>query len=154
MKVWNIFPSLPMGFWTKEALKVTANNIGTFASLEPNWASKKYHCWDWVRVEVNVREGLVRSIDLVMGDITWHRKVDYWKIPFRFHGCHEIEHLWAKYERLHPERLPPPKVWRRKKTTRRTRVVEALSINGKKEIILIDLGKKRDSSSSLGDLVL
>jgi hypothetical protein len=58
--------------------------------------------WHWasIKVEVNVREGLVGSLDIVYGDITWHQKVDYWKIPFQCHGCHEIDHLNSKCLKL------------------------------------------------------
>jgi hypothetical protein len=72
MKVWVILPSLPLAFWTREALEVIRNKIGTFVGLEPNWASKKDCRWAWIQVEVNIREGLVGSIDIVFGDITWH----------------------------------------------------------------------------------
>jgi hypothetical protein len=41
MKVWAIFPGLPLAFWTREVVEVIGNKTGTFAGLEPNWATKK-----------------------------------------------------------------------------------------------------------------
>jgi hypothetical protein len=116
MKVWAILPGLPLAFWTREALETIGNKLGAFVGLEPNWATKNDRRWAWIQVEVNVREGLVGSLDIVYGDITWHQKVDYWKIPFWCHGCHEIGHLKSKCPKPAPWGQPPQKVWRRKST--------------------------------------
>jgi hypothetical protein len=77
MKVWEILPGLPLTFWSREALEAIGNKIGSFVKLEPNWDSKKDHRWAWILVEVDVREGLVGTIDLVYVGFTWHQKVDY-----------------------------------------------------------------------------
>jgi hypothetical protein len=82
-KVWAILPELPLAFWSKEALEAIGNKIGIFIKLEPNWFTKPNRRWAWVQVEVDTREGLVSSMDLVMGSKIWHQKVDYWRIPFR-----------------------------------------------------------------------
>jgi hypothetical protein len=78
MKVWDILPGLPLAFWTRETLEAIGDKLGSFVGLEPNWASKKDRRWAWIQVEVNVRDGLIGNLDLVLGDITWHQKVDYW----------------------------------------------------------------------------
>jgi hypothetical protein len=102
MKVWAILPRLPLTFWSREALEAIKNKIGSFVKLEPNWDSKKDHRWAWILVEVDVREGLVGTIDLVYVGFTWHQKVDYWRLPFRCHDCHEIGHLRSQCSRIAP----------------------------------------------------
>jgi hypothetical protein len=94
------FSGLPLAFWSREALEAIGNKLGSFVKLEPNWDSKKDHRWAWILVEVDVREGLVGNIDLVYARITWHQKVDYWRLPFRCHGCHEIGHLRSQCSRI------------------------------------------------------
>jgi hypothetical protein len=49
MKVWAIFPGLPLDFWTREALEVIGDKIGSFVGLEPNLASKKDRRWAWIQ---------------------------------------------------------------------------------------------------------
>jgi hypothetical protein len=63
-------------------MEAIGNKLGSFVRLEPNWASRKDHRWAWIQVEVDLREGLVGSIDLVFAEKTWHQKVDYWRLPF------------------------------------------------------------------------
>jgi hypothetical protein len=131
-KVWEILPSLPLVFWTKEALETIDNNIGVFIRLEPNWFSKPDRRWAWIQVEVDTSEGLVGNVDIVMGSKTWHQKVDYWKIPFRCHRFHKIGHLKANCNRFSPLYQAHSKVWGRKSTLNRKENVESLSVeNGK-----------------------
>jgi hypothetical protein len=137
-KVWAILPGLPLAFWSKEALEAIGNKIGIFIKLEPNWFSKPDRRWAWVQVEVDTREGLVGSMDLVMGSKIWHQKVDYWKIPFWCHGCHEIGHLKSNCNRFSPHSLEHYKIWRRKSTLNRKEFVDSVSLeNGKiAEVVL------------------
>jgi hypothetical protein len=86
-------------------LEAIGNKIGSFIGLEPNWASKKDRRWAWIQVEVDVGEGLFGNVDIIFGDRVWHQKVDYWKLPFKCHDCHEIGHLRAQCG--HP--TPSPK---------------------------------------------
>jgi hypothetical protein len=107
MKVWVILPGFPLDFWSREALEAIGNKLGSFVKLEPNWDSKKDRRWAWIMIEVDIREGLVGSIDLVYVGITWHQKVDYWRLPFRCHGCHEIGHIHSQCTRLMSLQQPP-----------------------------------------------
>jgi hypothetical protein len=68
IKVWAIFPGLPRAFWSREAIGAIGNKLGSFVRPEPNWASKKDSRWAWIQVEVDVTEGLVKSIDIVFED--------------------------------------------------------------------------------------
>jgi len=95
MRVWAILPGLLLLFWSREALESIDNKIGTVVGIEPNWASKKDSQCAWVQVEVNVREGLVGSVEIVYGENFWIQKVDYWKLPFRCFECHDIRHVRA-----------------------------------------------------------
>lgn len=95
MRVWAILPGLLLLFWSREALESIDNKIGTVVGIEPNWASKKDRQCAWVQVEVNVREGLVGSVEIVYGEKFWIQKVDYWKLPFRCFECHDIRHVRA-----------------------------------------------------------
>jgi len=93
MRIWAILPGLPLLFWSREALESIGNKIGTIFGLDPNWASKKDRQWAWLQVEVNVREGLVGSVEIVYGENFWIQKLDYWKLPFRCFECHDIGHV-------------------------------------------------------------
>jgi hypothetical protein len=79
-----------LDFWSREVLEAIGNKLGSFVKLEPNWDSKKDRRWAWIMVEVDVREGLVGNIDLVYAGITWHQKVDYWRLPFRCHDSMKL----------------------------------------------------------------
>jgi hypothetical protein len=65
-KVWAILPSFPLSLWSKEDLEAIGNKIGVFIKLEPNRFSKYDYIWASVQVEVDIREGLVGFVDLVM----------------------------------------------------------------------------------------
>jgi hypothetical protein len=150
LKVWEIFLGLPLAFWTREALETIGNKLGNFVGLEPNWATKLDRHWAWIQIEVNAWEGLVGSLDIVYGDITWHQKVDYWKIPFRCHGCHEIGHLKSRCLKPAPWEQPPQKIWRRKSTMGWEQPVETLSFDEKHEGVELELGSEKSSSLALG----
>jgi len=77
MKVWTIFPGLPLVFWTSHALEAIDNKLGVFSILEPNWEWKEDKRWAWLQVEVDMHDGLVRNVDLVFDNKIWHQKVDY-----------------------------------------------------------------------------
>jgi hypothetical protein len=70
--------------------------------------------WAWLQVEVDFREGLQDEIELVWQGFTWIQRIDYWKVPFRCYGCHEVGHLQAQCKH-HPSQFPPfRKVWKQK----------------------------------------
>jgi hypothetical protein len=153
MKVWAILPGFPLDFWSREALEAIGNKLGSFVKLEPNWDSKKDRRWAWVMIEVDVREGLVGNIDLVYAGITWHQKVDYWRIPFWCYGCHEIGHIRSQCTRIAPLQQAPARLWKTKSTIRKQDSVEVISVEGKNAEIPLDNVKVDLSIQAMDDLV-
>jgi hypothetical protein len=69
----------------------------------------------WIHIEVDVKDGLIGSMDHVHGDKVWKQKVDYWNIMFRCFRCHEIRHVQAQCSKVSPSYSRNPKVWHKKK---------------------------------------
>ena len=51
IKLWVIFPVLPLAFWSREVLESIGNKLGSFVKLELNWDSKKNQRWAWILVK-------------------------------------------------------------------------------------------------------
>jgi hypothetical protein len=70
MRVWAILPSLPLGFWTKEALEAIVTSWVSLLVLSQTRESKVDRKCTWIQIEVDVHEGLVGNLDLVFGEHT------------------------------------------------------------------------------------
>jgi hypothetical protein len=57
--------------------------IGTFCGLNSSWESTPDQRWAWVLIEVDLCEGMLEELDLVMGEHKWVQNIDYWKLLFR-----------------------------------------------------------------------
>jgi len=96
-------------------------------------------------VEVDTREGLVGSVDLVMGSNILYQKVDYWRIPFRFYRCHEIGHLNSNCNNFSPHSLKHYNIWRRNSTLEGKEFVDSMSIeNGKITKVVLQASPSSD----------
>jgi hypothetical protein len=56
------------------------NKIGKFLSCEHDWDTKENKHWEWVQIEVDLREGLLDEIELVCGGFYWLQRIDYWRV--------------------------------------------------------------------------
>jgi hypothetical protein len=50
----------------------------------------------------------------VFGRFSWTQRIDYWRIPFRCFGCHEVGHLMAHCRMPSSQFSPFKKSWKRK----------------------------------------
>jgi hypothetical protein len=103
-------------------------------------------------VEDNVREGLVGSLDIVFEDIIFHKMVDYWRLPFRCFGYHEIGHIRAQCSLFSSLCHLPLKVWKRKSILGRMISMDAVLVEGKKVKVNIDPRNILATSSTMGEL--
>jgi len=60
---------------------------------------------------VDVRDGLIGSLELVHEDHMWVQKFDYQKIPFQCFSCHKIGHVQAQCRKIVPLFQKNRKVW-------------------------------------------
>jgi hypothetical protein len=106
--------------------------------LEPNWSSKKEKIWAWIQIEVDVCGGLVGSFEIILEDKVWNHKVDYWCLPFCFHGFHETGDIRAQCPRLMLDIQPHKNTWRRKSMFGREAQVEVVEVEGHSEKVIIE----------------
>jgi hypothetical protein len=116
-KLWAIMSNIPLVFWQEEALISIRNNKGKFISCELGWEMNIDRKWAWVQIEVGMREGLLDEIELVWGGFSCRQKIDYWHVPFRCFGCHEVGHLQTQCRCLTSHFVPFNKIWKRKQST-------------------------------------
>jgi hypothetical protein len=93
MRLWALLPSLPLGFYTKEALVEICNKLGVFVGKKPNWESKVDQRWVYIQIEWDVCDVLLENMDLVFEYQICHHKLDYQKLPLCCFGFHEIGHV-------------------------------------------------------------
>jgi hypothetical protein len=111
-KNWAILPNLPLVFWNETVLISIGNQIGKFLSCETGWAKKVERHWAQVQIEVDLKEGLMDEIELVWGEFKWVQKIDYWRVPFRCFGCHQVGHLQAECHKAPSHFSPFQKIWK------------------------------------------
>jgi len=70
--------------------------------------------WEWIKVEMDLWEGLMEEIELESWGCLWVQKLDYWKIPFLYFGCHEVGHLLDSCIRMPKRRMGWRKEWVKK----------------------------------------
>jgi hypothetical protein len=92
-KVWTILPNFPLVFWHEEVLTAIGNSISSFLDCEIEWEKKTDRRWLWLHVEVELKEGFLDEIELKCDEFRWVQHIDYWRVPLRCFGCHEVGHL-------------------------------------------------------------
>jgi hypothetical protein len=148
MRFWDILSGLPLDFWTRYALKEIGKKLGVFIGLEPNWASKNDRRWDWIQIEVDVRGGLIGSIDNIR-----KQRVGYWHLSFRCHNFHEIGYIRNQCPCLMPSSMGPHKVWRRNSNIGHANMIEEVSVEGRHEEVQLGPDTIFPTSQALDDLV-
>jgi hypothetical protein len=98
-------------------LTAIGNSISSFLGCELEWEKKIDKRWVWLHVEVELKEGLLDEIELKCDDFRWVQHIDYWRVPFRCFGFHEVGHLQVQCRRPYSQFPPFRKVWKRKATS-------------------------------------
>jgi len=85
-------PALPLHFWRELHLRRIRNILGNF--LEVDLSFLKTHVKQVARilVNINIREGLLETINLVWGPEVISQILDYENIPFRCRRYHAYGH--------------------------------------------------------------
>ena len=69
--MWVTMPDLPLSLCRKDALEFIGNKIGKFIRLEDGWDSNIDRHRARILVEVNLMEGLLEEIEMVLLGLTW-----------------------------------------------------------------------------------
>jgi hypothetical protein len=91
--LWMLLPDFPLELWSLPVFEAIANTVGKFVFFDSrslNWINK---CVAWVLVEIDLESGLLDSIDVNIGDLSFRQPLDFWREPFRCHLCWQIGHL-------------------------------------------------------------
>jgi hypothetical protein len=65
MVLWVILPRLPLSFYHREILEYIGDQVWRFIRLEDGCDTKVDHRWAHMQVEVNLKYGLLKEIELV-----------------------------------------------------------------------------------------
>jgi hypothetical protein len=71
------------------------NMLNKYIGCEPMWKTKMDRLWARIQIEVELKYRLVDELEPMWGEYKWMEKVDYWKVPFRCYGYHEVGHVVA-----------------------------------------------------------
>lgn len=94
--VWVKLYGLPIHFWSYQVLKAIGDCVGRCHFADP----KCHDAFDkkvaWVLIEFPFAGGLPAEIHLQWDGRVYQQTLDYWKVPFRCHLCHETGNLMQK----------------------------------------------------------
>ena len=80
-------PSLPMEFWSVQAIIVNGDLLGKIILVDDCLMSD-HRSVARVLIDLDVHGGLYESLDLVIGDNVYSHLLDYQHMPFRCTRCH------------------------------------------------------------------
>lgn len=74
-------------------LKDMGDSLGTFTALDESYKLSNARSVAHILVDLDVRQGLFESINIVMGDMSYVQILDYVNIPFRCSWCRRVGHI-------------------------------------------------------------
>lgn len=93
---WVRLPRLPLEFWKSDILHSIALLLGKLVGSATQTQDKKVISFSQIRVEVDLNNPLLDSIEFFLGTSSWIQQLDYETLPFRCCLCHEYGHLQRK----------------------------------------------------------
>jgi hypothetical protein len=98
LPIWIKLPNLPKEFWSDKGFRAIGEVLGNYIIVDKRYKSSNY-CWvAQILVDVDPRNGLYESMDIVLGDKTYTQQLDYLHLPFRCARCHHVGHMHAECE--------------------------------------------------------
>lgn len=91
--VWIRLFSLPIDYWSLNALKQIGDKLGTFIKASEATLQKKYTSCARICVDMDVSGALHEGLWLEYRDEDYYQAIYYEQIPFRCRKCHEHGHL-------------------------------------------------------------
>lgn len=80
--IWVRLPVLPLHFWSELHLRRIGNILGTFLEADLSFLESHVKQVARILVNINIREGLSETINLVWGSEVISQILDYENIPF------------------------------------------------------------------------
>jgi hypothetical protein len=75
VQIWAILLGLLFPFRHAKILECIGNKIGQFIRLDNEWESKPDRHWAWIQVEVDLKDGLLDEIELVLEGYSWFQRL-------------------------------------------------------------------------------
>lgn len=104
MPVWVRLHNLPLHFWHQKALTAIGNTLGKHIKTDAERHLKGIFTFTRICVEVDLSQGLPKSIILNFNNTQWTQPLDYESIAFRCRGCQQTGHLHSACPRASPNR--------------------------------------------------
>jgi hypothetical protein len=90
---WVKLPRLPLQCWTNKILRNLGDSIGKTLDVNYSHKTSSLRMVENILVEVDIKEGLVDNIKIIMGAHTHKKIMDYMRIPLICVKCHSYRHV-------------------------------------------------------------
>lgn len=90
--LWVLLPGLLLQCWLLKGFTAIANSIGRLIMIEDDLLYGSKRRTPQVLVEIDASKGLLSELEVIWDGGSFIQPLDYWKVLFRCHGCHEVGH--------------------------------------------------------------
>ena len=104
--VWIWLFSLPGEYWDLDTLKDIENTLGEFIKVAEHTKVKRYTSFSRICIYMDLSKELHAAINLNLEDEEWIHPIEYEKLLFRCHHCHDYGHLGRNCPELSPRAGP------------------------------------------------
>jgi hypothetical protein len=103
-------PNLPLYFWNYKGIRAIREVLGSFISVDERYKTSGYRLFAYILMDMDPRNGLFESMDLVHGERKYTQTLDCVNIPFHRARCHRVGHFVKDFDLIFYDN-DPKKDW-------------------------------------------